>query len=243
MIISHRYRYVFVELPRTGSTAIRHELRELYDGEAILRKHATYEEFRRQASPAELEYFSFSAIRDPLDDVISRYHKLLTDHKDRFTDPRQRARQRPLNRLIDDRMYRFLQREDADFPSFFMHFYVLPYDTWASLSHDRLDYVMRFERLAEEFDTVLRKIGIEPVRALPVVNRTSRPRGIAEFYPPETRGRARRVFGPYMQRWGYRFPDDWGIGRPTAWELAQYRTYSLLAGLYWRFLRPITSKD
>jgi hypothetical protein len=243
VIISHRHRYVFVELPRTGSTAVRHELRELYDGEAILRKHATYEEFRRQASPAELEYFSFSAIRNPLDDVISRYHKLLTDHKERFTDPRVRARQRPLNRLIDDRMYRFLRRPDADFPTFFMHFYVLPYDTWASLSHDRLDYVMRFERLSEDFAAVLGRIGIEPVRPLPVVNATSRPRGIAELYPPETRGRARRVFGPYMQRWGYRFPDEWHVGRPSTGEVAQYRLFSLLAGLYWRHLRPVMSRD
>lgn len=243
MIISHRYRYVFVELPRTGSTAIRHELRELYDGEPIIRKHATYDEFRRQAAPRELEYFSFSAIRNPLDDVISRYYKLRTDHKERFTDPRVRARQRPVNRFIDDRMYRFLQRPDADFPTFFMHFYVLPYDTWASLSHEGLDYVMRFERLADDFATALRKIGIEPARPLPVVNATSRPRGIAEHYPPETRRRARRVFGPYLQRWGYHFPEDWGIGRPTTGEVAQYRLYSFLAGLYWRYVRPITSRD
>ncbi len=32
MIIRHRYKYVFVELPHTGSTAISEELRELYDG-------------------------------------------------------------------------------------------------------------------------------------------------------------------------------------------------------------------
>src|SRR2546426_260618 len=40
LIVSHKHRYVFVELPRTGSTAVRHELRELYDGTPILHKHS-----------------------------------------------------------------------------------------------------------------------------------------------------------------------------------------------------------
>ena len=40
MIISHRHRYVFVKLPRTGSSAVRRELRELYDGVPILHKRS-----------------------------------------------------------------------------------------------------------------------------------------------------------------------------------------------------------
>ena len=31
MIISHQYKYVFVALPRTGTTAIEKEFKELYD--------------------------------------------------------------------------------------------------------------------------------------------------------------------------------------------------------------------
>ena len=55
MIISHRHRFVFVELPRTGSSAVRRELRELYDGVPILHKHSTYDEFRRQARSEKLK--------------------------------------------------------------------------------------------------------------------------------------------------------------------------------------------
>lgn len=53
MIISHEHRYVFVEVPRTGSSAINRELRERYGGVRILTKPATYEEFARQASDDE----------------------------------------------------------------------------------------------------------------------------------------------------------------------------------------------
>ena len=67
MIISHKYKYLFVELPLTASTAVSKELRENYDGESILYKHATYHEFLKIASPEEKKYFVFSGMCNPLD--------------------------------------------------------------------------------------------------------------------------------------------------------------------------------
>jgi hypothetical protein len=242
MIISHTHRYVFVELPRTGSTAVRRELRELYDGQPILAKHATYDEFLRTATEDEKRYFVFSTVRNPLDDAVSRYFKLRTDHKGRFTDPSRAPRHRRLlNRVIDTVQVRYVHEHDADFASFLRRFYVLPYDTWASLSHDRFDFVMRFERLAEDFAEAIRRIGLEPVRPLPVVNSTaSRRQSFVDYYTPELIPRARRVFGPYMQRWGYSFPPSWPVDRPTTMDRAQYLLYGFFARLYWRFVRPIT---
>lgn len=240
MIISHKHRYLFVELPRTGSTAIRRELRELYDGTPILHKHATYLEFARQASADEQTYFVFSGIRNPLDDAVSRYFKLKTDHKQRFSDPDQhQRRRRPLTSLLDRRMFDFLRRTDADFSTFFLHFYVLPYDTWASLSHEQFDHLIRFENLSEDFDTALRRIGIEPVRRLPHINPTGqRARGFASYYSPAAIRRARRVMGPYLERWGYAFPESWNIERPTRMHRLGYQGFSRVAQVYWRALRP-----
>lgn len=240
MIISNAHRYVFVELPRTGSTAVRRELRKLYGGEPILHKHATYEEFRAWATPDQLSYFSFSGIRNPLDDAVSHYFKLKTDHGQRIARVRtKQKRERLQHRLFDQLMFRFVQRTDADFATFFMRFYVLPRDTWASLSHRKLDYVMRFEHLEEDFAEVLRRIGLERLRPLPPVNLTSsRDRNYIRYYTPETIPRARRVFGPYMERWGYKFPAEWRVQPPTALHRAEYRVFSFLARIYWRFLRP-----
>lgn len=242
LIISHKHRYVFVELPRTGSTAIRHELREMYDGTPILHKHATYSEFRRQASQDERTYFVFSGIRNPLDDAVSRYFKLKTDHKQRFSDPSLRQRRRrPLNNALDRRMFNYLQRTGATFSSFFLHFYHLPYDTWASLSHDTFNHLIRFERIGEDFDAALRKIGITPARPLPAVNRTGqRSRDFSEYYTPKAIKRARRVMGPYMARWGYTFPTAWDVEPPTALHRMEYRAFSAVAELYWRVIRPRT---
>lgn len=239
-MISHEHRFVFVELPRTGSTAIRRELRDVYGAKPILHKHATYEEFLRQATPDEKTYFVFSGIRNPLDDAVSLYFKLKTDHKSRHTDPRRAAkRRRLLNRLRDQAMYRYVARDGADFSAFFLKFYRFPHDTWATLSHDRFGSVIRFERLAEDFDKTLRAIGIDPVRPLPVVNRTgARDRDFSKYYPPAAIRRARRIMGPYMERWGYAFPASWNVEPPTTAHRVQYAIFSFFARLYWRHLRP-----
>jgi hypothetical protein len=240
MIISHKHRYLFVELPRTGSTAVRHELRELYDGEPILHKHATYEEFVAVASEDEKRYFVFSSIRNPLDDAVSRYFKFRTDHKQRYTDPARRPKHKPLvNRLLDDSAFRFVGRGRTEFGSFLRRYYPLPFATWASLSHDRFDFVMRFERLADDFAEALRRIGIEPLRPLPVANQTGqRDRDFASYYDAGAQRHARRVFGPYMRRWGYAFPAEWGLEPPTRWHELQYAVVDSIGRLYWRHLRP-----
>jgi Sulfotransferase family len=239
MIISHTHRYVFVEFPRTGSTAVRRELIEQYDGMPILHKHSTYDELRRQATDDEQTYFVFSAIRNPLDGAVSRYFKIKTDHGHRFSDVTRQKGRRPLNSLLDRRMYRFLASTDADFSTFFLHFYHLPVDTWASLDHDKFDFVMRFERLTDDFDTALRNIGIEPVRPLPLYNPTTqRRRSFEDYYTEPARRRARRVFGPYMRRWGYSFPPDWEMPPPSPLHELGYAAYSRLARTYWTYIRP-----
>jgi hypothetical protein len=244
MIISHEHRYLFVELPRTGSTAIRRELRDLYGGVPILHKHATYEEFLRKATPAERGYFVFSGIRNPLDDAVSQYFKLKTDHNRRMTDPSRTPRAKPLlNRIVDRRIFRYLERTDATFADYFMRYQWLPYDRWSSLSHDRFDFVIRFEHLAEDFDEVLRRIGIDPKRPLPRVNSTAkRGRDWRDYYPPRTWARARRVFGPFMERWGYEFPAEWAAGPVRTSHRLQYRAFSFLATIYWRHLRSLGAR-
>jgi hypothetical protein len=237
-MISHQHRFVYVELPRTGSTAIRKELKDVYGATPILRKHATYDDFLRQATPDEKTYFVFSGIRNPLDDAVSLYFKLVTDHKSMRSDPTKARNRHLLFKVRDDAMFDFVRKHEPDFSTFFLRFYRLPYDTWASLSHRRFDYVIRFERLSEDFDAVLRRIGIEPVRPLPALNRTGvRERDFSSYYTPEAQRRARRVCGPYMERWGYEFPTDWAIEAPSALHRAQYAVFSFFARFYWRYLR------
>lgn len=238
MIISHTYKYVFVELPRTGSTAISRELRDLYDGQLILRKHSTYRDFLKVASPVEKTYFVFGGIRNPLDDAVSYYFKLKTNHKQKFTDPNKLSRRKGLVNYIDNKLFHFLQRTDADFSSFFLRYYVVPYNTWASLSHKEFDFVIKFEQIQEDFAKVLELIGIEPKRPLPLINKTNgKGRNYATYYTPAAIKRAKRVFGPYMEQWGYEFPPEWGDATVPWWNQIEFEFLNVFRNMYWKHLR------
>ena len=89
MIISHKHKYVFVELPQTASSAIAKELKANYDGHEILFKHALYStDFLKQAKPEEKAYKVISGMRNPMDICVSNYFKFKTDHENRYSNPR-----------------------------------------------------------------------------------------------------------------------------------------------------------
>ena len=240
MIISHRHRYVYVELPRTGSTAVSRELRENYDGHAILRKHATYRDFLRIASDEERSYFAFSGIRNPLDVTVTRYLHLKEDKRGRFTEPERIALRNSLAGRLERRIYRWVQDNDASFEDFLLRWYKVPYDTWAALDHKRMDAVLRLESLADDFERTLRQIGIEPVRPLPIVNATPE-RGVertfADHYTPRAIRRAKWVFGPYMEEWGYSFPPEWGPMKVPLWSKLLLRATRGVRSVYWKYFR------
>ncbi len=210
MIISHEHRYVFVELYQTGSTAISAELRENYGGQPILKKHSFYEEFLRVASPDERTYFAFSGIRNPLEVVTSAYQKYKADQDD-YENPKYWSENGGWMTPRIRRHFAFARRDDVGFVNFLNKFYWFPYDNWSRLSHHRMDALIRFENLQDDFFECLRKIGVEPVRPLPAKNVTVGKRAdpIA-LYTPEVRRAVIRNFGPFMQKWGYSFPEDWG---------------------------------
>ncbi len=236
MIISHKFRYVFVELPRTGSTAISKELREYYSGERILKKHATFRDFLRRATPEEKMYFVFASVRNPMDKLVSLYFKYKYDHRN-YGDAQTLSGNNVFIRSLMRNQFRYVHDTGADFPAFFRRYYLFPYDDWSSLDHHRFNFLIRFESLADDFAEVLRRLSIEPQRPLPVINKT-RDRGIDywSYYRPGVRDRAKWVFGPYFKRWGYSFPEEWGQEVPASSEYA-FRIANVARQIYWRCLR------
>ena len=238
MMISHEHRYVYVEVPRTGSSAVRAELRATYGAEPILRKHATYRDFLRQATEDEKTYFAFSGIRNPLDVAVTRYVHIRDNVKDHFTDPWSVRVRNSLASRIERRIYTWTKRTNATFEQFLERWYLLPYDTWTSLDHAEIDMVLRFEHLQEDFAEAIRRIGLEPARPLPAVNVTpGRERGFVDYYTPAARKRAVWVFGPYMEQWGYSFPASWGPVRVPAWSWALMRVARFYRSIYWKYFR------
>ena len=238
MIISHEHRYVFVEVPRTGSSAISRELRDNYGGTSILRKHASYRDFLRVATEDEKSYFVFSCVRNPLDVAVTRYIHLRDNVKDHFTDPWAVTVRNSAASRLERRIFRWFQRQQADFPTFLRRWYVVPYDTWTSLDHRRMDMVIRFESLVDDFDDAIRRIGLQPVRPLPVLNATpGKDLDYVAYYTPAAVRRAVWIFGPYMEEWGYSFPEGWGEVTVPRWSKVVLKVARLFRGIYWKHLR------
>jgi len=209
MIINHQHKYLFVEPPFTGSTAIADELVETYGGEPVLEKHAQFSEYRA-AHGNPRGYFVFASNRNPLDQAVSEFVKLQNNHKGQFTRPELFARNGGYLRDATLEEFAWVQEQGAEFSEYFQRYKNKLFNNWFLLGHHRFNYVMNFEDIVGEFDRVLRLIGIEPVRPLPHRNPTKDKKLFTEYYPPETWEQAFRCYGPYMDKWGFSFPPGWG---------------------------------
>lgn len=207
MIISHKYKYLFIQLDQTASTAIAKELVENYGGKPILWKHARYCDFIKKAR-AEKKYFKFSGVRNPLDVVVSIYLQRKFDHAKRFS--KGKVGFGGVTKL-DMEMYQFIKRTNADFPSFFKKFYSKKiYNEWKTKDFQKLDYIYHFENVPKEFSVILDKLGIKQERPLPVFNASIKEgKHFESYYTQEIQALAKIIFGKYMKKWGYEFPKGW----------------------------------
>jgi len=234
MVVSDKYKYLFIELPLTGSTALSNELCDLYEGEKILRKHSRYQEFLKIATAEQKKYFVFSGIRNPMDLVVSEYLKIKNNHKKRYTTPSEWRRNG--GTLSDEslRLYEEITNNNLSFQEYFKKYFKLPYDNWSSVAHKKFDFIIRFETLGRDFNQVLKKLNVEPKRDLPQINKTSAKEEFSKYYTPEIRAKAVFIFGPFMKRWGYSFPDEWNVKKPGAVSLILFELVGAVRQVYWR---------
>ena len=235
MIVSERYKYLFIEVPLTASFALREVLCEHYGGEPILHKHACYPEFQRDVGARANDYFVFATIRHPLDKVVSHYLKIKNDHKGAFSDPEATADLRV--DYSDREKHVFLSESGASFAEFLRRYYRRPYSEMIELSRERLDYVIRYESLREGFAEVLHHMGVEDVQPIPVTNQTGGKRRWESYYEPELIPHTKRIFGPFMESWDYRFPAKWGGYEHSAVTALHFKVKRFVANRYLLYLR------
>lgn len=239
MIISHKYKYVYVQLPKTASTAIETELLEYYDGERILLKHDMLHKFLRQASAEEKKYTFFTSIRNPMDITASHYFNLLQDNRITKRTPQKHSIFRKIwGSYRTKTRFDFLRDNGTDFKPYFLKFYKQPYANWSIVDRTKFDHVIRYESMQEDFSALLDKLGIEQVRPIAMANKTKNRNTRVEelFTDPEVRERARKVYGPYFQVFGYQFPSDWPASNEKG-NMGLYRFLNVFRSFYWKNLR------
>lgn len=240
MIISSKYKYLFIQLPHTASSSIAKELIQNYNGQKILDKHSTYHEFEKIASVEEKKYLVFSCIRNPLDVVVTRYFKYKTNHREEFTNPKAWKKNGGWVPEYQLRRFRYVQ-QNANFPDYLKRYYKFTYDNWSSLDHKDFNYIIRFENLQNDFAQVLKMIGIEPLRPLPLVNKTrTKKKDSFSYFTPEVQNQAKDVFGPFMKKWRYDFPLEWGDSSVSWLYQLEYELSGIVKKLYWKYLKTPT---
>ncbi|MBL1431945.1 MAG: hypothetical protein COC09_04195 [Gammaproteobacteria bacterium] len=237
MIISDEYKYVYIELPRTGSTAIAKELIELYAGTSILHKHARYDQFLKMASTEQKKYFVFSNIRNPMDEGVSLYLKYFTNHKSKFTEEKPFRNYNVIDRFREMKKFNSIKNKGMSFQEYFRKYKKLPYSNQSLLYHKKFDYIIKYEDLVENFNEVLLKIGISPKRDLPLINPTEGKKKYFYDYYKGIVGDAKWVYGPYMDYWNYSWPNEWGEVSPGLFNRLIFHGVFRLKKFYWKLFR------
>lgn len=179
LYISHKYKFIFIQIPKTGTSSIKAVLNPFIEGntfDAI--RHADYAEIARSYPNQLIEYFKFSFVRNPWDRIVSYYFF-------------QKKRGKINNKLTFED---FLLAPGGSV--------VKPQCDWVHQLNS-YSFVGRFENFQEDFDIVCEKIGI-PRKELPHENETKH-KHYTEYYNDKMREIVAKKCAKDIEYFGYEF--------------------------------------
>jgi hypothetical protein len=226
-VIARDHGLLFIMVPHTGSSAVGRALIEQCgatwlpetperdaNGEIILpRKHNTVPQLISHGVITREErarLVTAGTTRNPFDWLVSQYLRLLpiragdrsglvTMHGHSQGDPRYEGSSEDFEAWVEGR-YRRRRRGVLG--------QILPPVSRKHIDWlQDVDVLLRFERLQETFDALLRRVGITDPVIIPVVNETvsRHERDYHHWYTPRAREMAETAFAGYLERHEYRF--------------------------------------
>ncbi len=210
MQISNSHRFIFVHIPKTAGSSIENALLPYcsvhpWKGlnfqisrlpirqspeKVILRRHVTARWAKIKLPPEVFDsYIKFAVVRNPYDRAISHFHW-------QQEDPTQRHYERTKKMSFLDYLQDYERRQR------FHDERQVRYVTDAS-GRLMVDYLIRFENLAEEFGLLMKKVGLDKEISLPWDNRSQR-KGYEEYFAdPEVLALTRKIFARDFEFLGY----------------------------------------
>lgn len=179
--------FIFIHIPRTGGSAITKALRP-YEKSFSFDNHVPANmTMNRVSLPVFFESFTFSIVRNPFDRLVSLYRYIKRDtshhlHKDiiKYTHFREFILNLPgqQNCLRDTQSSYLLDTHEESL----------------------VNYIMRFETIEEDFQTVCRKIDVK-------VKLGAKPKipDYKEWYEDDMKVIVERVFEKDFERFDYEF--------------------------------------
>jgi hypothetical protein len=69
------------------------------------------------------------------------------------------------------------------------------------LRHEKFNFIIRYENIQDDFAEVIKLLGVEQKRDLPLKNKTQGKKNyFTSYYTPDIYDRAKRVFVSYMKK-------------------------------------------
>jgi len=203
-MISVHKRFLFVHIPKTAGNSIQSALRDYSEDQLVAlrkeqdgierfglrnpkyntKKHSTLAEYRDAVGNEQFRnLYKFTCVRNPWDRMVSYY----------FT-PTQAPEK------LDRKKFRGIISKAVPVAEY------LRLDQGEKDPFSNVDYIMRFENLADDFRAVCGTLGISP-GTLPRYNRSSREH-YSKYYDDELRDLVRARFAAEIERFGYTFEED-----------------------------------
>ena len=200
-MISFQKRFLFVHIPKTAGNSIQSVLRDYSEDELValreeqdgierfglrnpnykIKKHSMLAEYR--AALGEMEFgnlYKFTCVRNPWDRMVSYY---FTPTQNTIAWDRKKFR-KAIGKLLPVADYLRLDKGRDD-----------PFAN--------VNYIMRFENLADDFRAVCAALNISPA-TLPRYNRSNRGH-YSKYYDDELCELVRARFAAEIERFGYTF--------------------------------------
>jgi len=205
-MISHKYKCIFLHIPKSGGSTIKCLLKEI-DKNAVPLGHMPISKMKNDLNFNE-SYFKFTFVRNPWARLNSLYFFLLNQ------TPKH------IHYKYDKLKVRFLQDNNISFSEFIKECSVnfinspdsvrrgfnlnaAPYTDRYILPDNPLDFIGKVENFQEDFNTICDKIGI-PHQELPHKN-ASKHKHYTEYYDDETRAIIAEKYAKDIEHFGYKF--------------------------------------
>ncbi len=219
MIISEKYKFIFIAVPKTATTSIEKVLSN-YGNMIVDRadegKHKTAKEIREQLGEDKWnEYFKFSFVRNPLSWTASWYNFRRREKLKDEDNPKH------TNYTGDLTFEEFVKSDD----------WVVAGDGQSHWVTDDageviVDFVGKYENLQDDFNEVCQRVGIPTVK-LPSVNRSKHSKSVA-VYTDEMKEIVKKRLHKDMNLFGYS---------------TDYKRDRLKGRTYWIYLKDLLKEQ
>ena len=198
MIISPKYKFIFLATEKTGCTSVSNALENINDTKKIIgnlvpkdhnnylySKHTSCSEFQNN-HPEFNDFFIFAFVRNPWDRVVSWYNfSMYLSNKENVEKDRNVTAKKFSSFIHEfENIWANKQQIQSDFTKC-------------------CDFVGRYENLQNDFDIICDKIGISHQK-LAHKNKTKN-KHYTEYYDEETKSIVAEVFAKDIEYFNYKF--------------------------------------